>query len=120
VPYEYESAAFRAYPELSMESSAPPGEGHPLPIAWLCKRSVACRPITHGGAFMEVRFRFEWADEHYLTIDQSDPQEIDVVAHPGLSEVQIDQACRELDGYGQAVKAAWRAAVARGTMPSAT
>jgi hypothetical protein len=69
---------------------------------------------------MEVLFRFEWADEHFLTVDESNPQAIEVTAHPGLSETQIDQACGELDGYGQQVKAAWRAAVARGTTPSAT
>jgi len=69
---------------------------------------------------MEIRFRFEWADELFLTVDQANAQVIDVLAHPALSETQIDQACIELDGYGQEVKAAWRAAVAKGTMPSAT
>jgi hypothetical protein len=69
---------------------------------------------------MEVRISFEWADEHYLTVDESNAQVIEVLAHPGLSERQIDQACQQLDGYGQQVKAAWRAAVARGTTPSAT
>lgn len=68
---------------------------------------------------MEVRFKFEWADEPFLSIDQSSPQVIDVIAHPGLSEQQVDHACGELDGFGGHVKAAWQQAVARGTTPSA-
>lgn len=68
---------------------------------------------------MEVRFTFEWADEPFLSIDQSGPQTIDVVAHPGLSEKQVDLACSRLDGYGHHVKSAWQQAVARGTTPSA-
>lgn len=69
---------------------------------------------------MDVRVRLEWADEPYLTVDESDPHAIEVVVHPGLSESQVDCACRELDGYGAQVKAAWQEAVARGTTPSAT
>ena len=68
---------------------------------------------------MEVRFSFEWADEPFLSIDQLGPQTIDVVAHPGLSDKQVDQACEQLDGYGHHVKSAWQQAVARGTTPSA-
>lgn len=68
---------------------------------------------------MQITFRFEWADEPFLSIDQSDPQVVHVTAHPGLSEKQVDHACGELDGYGHHVKAAWQEVVARGTTPSA-
>lgn len=67
----------------------------------------------------EVIVTLEWADEPFLTIDESDPERVEVIAHPGLSDKQVARACQELDGYGQLVLQAWRAAVARGTTPSA-
>ena len=67
----------------------------------------------------KVRIAWQWADEPFLSVDESDPARIEVIAHPGLSERQVAQACQQLDGYGQIVLEAWRAAVARGTTPSA-
>lgn len=68
---------------------------------------------------MDVDVSFEWADEEFLSVDGSDAERITVIAHPGLSDAQVLRACEELDGHGQLVLDAWRAAVARGTTPSA-
>lgn len=67
----------------------------------------------------DVSIQWEWANEPFLSVDESDPARIEVIAHPGLSDKQVAQACQELDGSGQLVLHAWRAAVARGTTPSA-
>ena len=68
----------------------------------------------------EVVVTWDWGEEPFLIVDASDPDRIDVLAHPGLSEKQVARACQDLDGYGQLVMHSWRAAVARGTTPSAT
>lgn len=56
---------------------------------------------------------FEWAEEKFLTVDESDATVMQVIAHPGLSEQQVAQACDQMD-RGPEVLGAWRTAVRTG------
>ena len=73
--------------------------------------------MTPGGwvmtdANVRVLVDLEWSEPPALRVESLDDG-YRVVAHPGLSEAQVREACDRLDGIGDRVFDAWRGAVGR-------
>ena len=54
----------------------------------------------------------EWSEPPSLRVEATD-EGLRVIAHPGLSEAQVREACNQLDGDGDRVFRAWQGAVGR-------
>lgn len=66
-----------------------------------------------GGADDGVVVDLVWSEPPALRVESTDTG-LRVSAHPGLSEAQVREACRHLDGDGDRVLRAWQQAVGRG------
>jgi hypothetical protein len=54
----------------------------------------------------------QWSEPPALRVEATD-EGLRVIAHPGLSEAQVREACNQLDGDGDRVFRAWQGAVGR-------
>lgn len=65
-----------------------------------------------GGADDGVVVDLIWSEPPSLRVESTETG-LRVIAHPGLSEAQVREACSRLDGDGERVLRAWQLAVGR-------